>query len=60
MIIKFNMLSRNSIKRSETVAMATKNSKEVAMATCICASIHDLMGGFSSVVSLCHFKIHTY
>ena len=27
MIMKFNMLSRNSIKRSETVAMATKKIK---------------------------------
>ena len=60
MIMKFNMLSRNSIKRSETVAMATKNSKAVAMATCICAPIPELMGGVSSVVSLCPFKIHTY
>ena len=61
MIMKFNMLSRNSIKRSETVAMATtKTSKAVAMATCICGSIPELMGGFTSVVSLCPFKIHTY
>ena len=27
MIMKFNMLSRNSIKHSETVAMATKKVK---------------------------------
>ena len=55
MIMKFNMLSRNSIKRSETVAMATKKFKSG-----ICASIPELMGSFSSVVSLCPFKIHTY
>ena len=54
------MLSGNSIKRSKMVAMATKKSKAVAMATCICASIPELMGGFSSVVSLCPFKIDTY
>ena len=28
MIMKFNMLSRNSIKRSETVAMATKKNQK--------------------------------
>ena len=57
MILK---LSRSSIKHSEMVAMATKKSKAVAMATCICAPIPKLMGGFSSVVSLCPFKIYTY
>ena len=56
MIMKFNMLSRNSIKRSKTVAMATQKFKS----GCICASIPELRGGFSSVVSLCPFKIHTY
>ena len=60
MIMKFNMLSRNSIKRSKTVAMATQKFKSGCHGNMHMCFNSRIKGRFVSVVSLCPFKIHTY
>ena len=53
MIMKFNILSRNMIKRPESVAMTTTIlQKAVAMATYICAPIPKSRDDFWSKPSI--------